>query len=164
MITGPSLKVLLPLAAAALLFGTACGGGGAEPSNPPEPTPEVTGDTPVAPEPETPDAPAPPTADTLVISTPEAASAAIGQVVRVVGTALNAKLAAVVSAGDLKVYCLDRPDGWPSEQVRQEVAVIGTLELTEEFAATTAPDGSISTGTDGGIFAMRECRAEALAP
>lgn len=160
MNNGPLLKVLLPLAAAVLLFGTACGG--VEEPPPPEATPEQVSDTTPAPEVvagEPDDG-----GDTLVVATADAATAAVGQVVRVEGTARNAKLSGVVVASGLHLYCLDQASGWPAELAGQHVAVTGALEFTEEFAATTGPDGAVSAGTDGGVFVIRTCQVQALTP
>ena len=163
MRSGPLLKVLLPLAAAVLLFGTACGSDEASAPTP-EATPEQVSDATPVPEPEAP-APQPEdSGDTLVVGTVEAATAAVAQVVRIEGTARNAKLSGVVVAGGLHVYCLSEADGWPAELAGQEVAVTGLLEFTEEFAARTGPDGLVSAGTDGGVFALRTCEAQVLAP
>ena len=159
----PSPRVLLPLVVAFLLLGAGCGRGG-EPDPTPEQTPAQVSDTTPAPELVTPVVQPPDSGDTLIVATPEAAEVVVGQVVRVVGTARNAKLSAVLVADDLLVYCLDHPDGWSSELLAQRLAVTGKLEFTEEFAATTGPDGAVSTGTDGGVFVFRSCDPLVLTP
>lgn len=146
------------LAAAALLFLGACSGTGA-------PVPGAGGDvTPAQPDPKAPSpSPAPAAAgDVLPVATADAARAALGRTARAEGTARNAKLSGVVVSPDLLVYCLDHPDGWPVAIDGTHVAVTGVLEFTEEFAASRASDGTVSTGTDGGVFVMRACAVESL--
>jgi hypothetical protein len=91
------------------------------------------------------------------------AKAAVGKPVRVEGSAENAKLSAVVSAPDLLVYCLDL-SSWPADLAGKRVIATGTLEYTEKFASTVSPDGLHSAGTDGGVYAIRGCKAELAAP
>ena len=156
---GPLSKVLLPLFAATLLFGVACGGGGEQP---PAPEPEAT----AAPQPDT--TPAPTVepvveepGDTPVIATEQAAHSAVGRQVRVEGTARNAKLSGVVVAEGFHLYCLDRADGWSEALAGKRVAATGTIEFTEEFAATSE-GGAVSAGTDGGVFVVRNCTVQEL--
>lgn len=105
------------------------------------------------------EAAAPPTSAPAVVTLegPEQIRQALGKPVRIEGTAANAKLSAVVVRGDLTIYCLDHP-AWPDEVVRKRVVVDGTLEYTEQFAAKPSPDGAISAGTTGGVYALRPCR------
>ena len=96
-----------------------------------------------------------------LIATAEQASAAIDQLVRVVGEAQDAKLSAVVAKGELLVYCMERgEDGvlaetrWPEGTVGQQVAVTGTLVSSDQFVATVGDEGEISQGTEGSILAV----------
>ena len=84
------------------------------------------------------------------------ATAAAGTVVRVAGTAADAKLAAVVDTGALTVYCLDLSH-WPAERLGQPVVVEGVLEITDEFEAKTSPTGLVSQGTRGAVHVIRRC-------
>jgi hypothetical protein len=104
----------------------------------------------------------PSSSDPIVVTDLVGARDAIGKRAKVVGTAQNAKLGAVIEDEDLLVYCLDR-DSWPKDVTGTRVAVLGTIEWTEEFAAARSPTGEISAGTDGGIFVIRHC-APASAP
>ncbi len=97
----------------------------------------------------------------VLVATAAQATAALGQRVRLLGTADDAKLSAVVQSEALVVYCMGRgADGlltesrWPADVVGQAVAVTGTLEQSEQFTATVAPDGAISQGTEGPILAV----------
>lgn len=93
------------------------------------------------------------------IDSQAAAGAAVGRRVRVSGTARNAKLAGVVSRGDLMVYCLN-VTGWPDQTDGQPVTVRGTLERTGEFAATTGAGGEVSQGTAGAVLVIRRCEIQ----
>ena len=97
----------------------------------------------------------------VLVSTASQAAAALGQRVRLLGTAQDAKLSAVVQSEALLVYCMIRDgDGllvesrWPQGTVGQEVAVTGILEQSEQFTAQVGPDGAISQGTEGPILAL----------
>jgi hypothetical protein len=116
----------------------------------PAATPEVGG------------ASSPGVAAVVEVSDESSARAALGKSVRVRGTARNAKLSAAVLAGGVPIYCLDR-ESWSDELDGQELAVEGILEWTEEFAAKTGPDGAVSTGTSGGVFAIRHSDVKAVA-
>jgi hypothetical protein len=83
-----------------------------------------------------------------------AADANVGKVVEVRGTAKNAKLAAVVMAGDLVVYCLG-VDSWPTKLTNGEVTARGKLEHTDEFAADLG-----TAGTAGKVYVLRACAYE----
>ena len=91
----------------------------------------------------------------------EQALAAIGTTVRISGTAENAKLAAIVIAPWISVYCLDL-DSWPDEVQGQQVEVTGQLNLTDQFQAQVSKDGSISQGTAGGDWTLHGTRFELL--
>src|SRR5262245_2146929 len=71
-----------------------------------------------------------PAGNAVAVTDEASAKAAVGKVVRVEGTAENAKLAAVVAIGDFEVYCWDRKDGW--DDTGGKVAVEGMLEYTDE--------------------------------
>ena len=81
------------------------------------------------------------------------AADAVGTRVRVEGVARDAKLSAVVVAGDLTVYVLDHAR-WPADLAGQRVAVRGVLVFTHAHDAQLAPDGAISQGTSGGVYAI----------
>ena len=76
----------------------------------------------------------------------------LGKMVEVHGTAKNAKLAAVVIAKDLVVYCLGT-DSWPAKLANTEVVARGTLEQTDEFST----DDDASAGTKGKVYVLRAC-------
>ena len=97
-------------------------------------------------------------AATAVTDSPSA-RAAIGKTVRVAGTALNAKLGPVVTTEGLVVYCFGRQE-WSNDELGKPVAVIGTLEQTDDFKAQEGPDGMQSAGTAGGDFVIRDCAVE----
>jgi hypothetical protein len=140
--------ILCPL----LLLLTACGNPQPVemPADPPEPfvkADEVVVDA----------APAVP----VLVANGEQAQAALGQKVRVMGVAADAKLSAVVQSEELLVYCMGKgAEGmlvetrWPEEVVGQRVAVTGLLERSEQFMAVTGPDGAITQGTDAPILAL----------
>jgi hypothetical protein len=88
------------------------------------------------------------------------ATAQIGKSVVVKGIARDAKISAVVVAGNLVVYCLGLAK-WPSEVSGKSVLAHGRLEQTAEFAATRGPGGEVSAGTDGPVWVLRDCRYEA---
>ncbi len=105
----------------------------------------------------------------LLLASADQVDAALEQPVRVVGTAQDAKLSAAVVGDDLLVYCMTRGEGdvlseyrWPEDTLGQQVAVTGTLEQSEQFIATVAPDGAISQGTEGPILAMVDCAVELI--
>ena len=94
-------------------------------------------------------------ADMKTLASSKDAAAALGQTVRITGTAQNAKLSAVVQTGDLVVYCLDRPS-W-KDRAGKPVSVEGKLEQTREFEAQVDDGGAISQGTGGPVFVIRAC-------
>lgn len=100
---------------------------------------------------------------TTAVTDSASARAAIGKTVRVAGTALNAKLGPVVTTEGLVVYCFGRQE-WTNDQLGKPVAVIGTLEQTDDFKAQEGPDGMQSAGTAGGDFVIRDCTVEDPAP
>ena len=90
----------------------------------------------------------------------EQARAALGQRVRVVGQTQRTKLAPSVSTGALHVYCLGL-SGWPDEATGQRVAVTGRIEESDDFEATgSVADGTISQGTSGPVWVLRDCQFE----
>ena len=91
------------------------------------------------------------------VSDSDSAKAAVGKNVRVDGTALNAKLGPVVSAGGLVIYCFGKQE-WSGEEVGQPVVVSGTLEQTDEFKAEVGPDGEQTAGTGGRDWVIRDCK------
>lgn len=107
---------------------------------------------PAAPPPSPPAAPS----DAVTVTSGADARGALGKRVRVTGKAENAKLSAIVMAGDLVVYCLDI-QGWPDELRGFEVTAEGVLEQTDQFRAQVSPDGAISQGTAGGDLVLRGC-------
>lgn len=94
-----------------------------------------------------------------LVTDSESAKAAIGKMVRVAGTALNAKLGPVVSTGGLVVYCFGRQE-WRADQLGNPVEVTGTLEQTDEFKAEVGPDGEQTAGTGGRDWVIRDCKVE----
>lgn len=92
-----------------------------------------------------------------IITEGRAAEEHLGERVEVRGTAKNAKISAVVVAGDLIVYCLG-VDSWPSAIANSQVAAHGTLEQTSEFAA---PQDGESAGTAGAVYVLRSCEYQA---
>lgn len=100
---------------------------------------------------------------TTAVTDSASARAAIGKTVRVAGTALNAKLGPVVTTEGLVVYCFGRQE-WSNDELGKPVAVIGTLEQTDDFKAQEGPDGTQSAGTAGGDFVIRDCTVEDPAP
>jgi hypothetical protein len=92
----------------------------------------------------------------LVLTTLPQALNSTGKMVAFKGIAQNAKLGALVLTKDLGIYCLDKGE-WPENLVGHEIKVEGLLELTDEFAAKAAPDGSISQGTLGKDLVIRRC-------
>lgn len=84
------------------------------------------------------------------------AMAAVGTNVRIAGTALDAKLSAIVDTGTLRVYCLDRSH-WSDDQRDKPVVVEGTLEHTGEFESQTTETGLVTQGTTGKMYVIRRC-------
>lgn len=78
-----------------------------------------------------------------------------GPVERIEGVARNAKLAAVVLAGDRTIYCLER-ESWPEDIDGKRVVVQGVVESTDEFQARRSPSGEISQGTEGSVLVIRK--------
>ena len=84
------------------------------------------------------------------------AQAASGSLVRVRGTAYDAKLSAIVVSDGISVYCLDIEE-WPSGLTGQSIEVTGRLRNTDQFKARVDADGGISQGTTGGDWVMEGC-------
>jgi len=93
--------------------------------------------------------------EVIMVRDVASAKAAIGKMIEVEGVAQNAKLGAIVDGPELMVYCLDRPE-WPSDLVGKTVKVRGTLEVTDQFKATTTPEGGHVAGTMGGDYVFRK--------
>lgn len=91
-----------------------------------------------------------------IVANAEQARAAVGKRVRFEGRAGDAKLSAAVVKSGFVVYCLDRSE-WKGDLSGKNVAVEGTIEYTEEFAAGKTPEGGEMAGTGGGVFVMRKC-------
>jgi hypothetical protein len=144
---GLELTRLLALVAAATV---ACTGGsrsnGASPptGSAPAPVPVVASADAAAPIP--------------VVTDQATAGDNLGKPVEVRGTAVNAKLAAAVKAGDIVVYCLGI-DSWPTKLANTQVTARGTLEFTSELAADSA-GGVVSAGTTGKVYVLRACEYE----
>ncbi len=105
----------------------------------------------------------------VLVATAAQASAAIGQRVRLLGTAQDAKLSAVVNSDELLVYCMMRADDgllvearWPDGAIDQPVAVTGILEQSEQFSAAVDADGAISQGAEGPILAVVDFEIELI--
>ena len=99
----------------------------------------------------------------MLVATIEQAEAALGQRVRVLGTAGDAKLSAVVHSDTLVVYCMERGEGgllvesrWPEGTIGKQVAVTGTLEWSEQFIADVESDGSVRQGAEGGLWVVTD--------
>ncbi len=107
----------------------------------------------------------------VLIGNAQQAEAALGERVRVMGTAGDAKLSAVVQSEELLVYCMGKgaeemlvESRWPEELLGQPVAVTGTLERSDQFMAVTEPDGAISEGTEAPILALVDYTHELVVP
>jgi Domain of unknown function (DUF4440) len=70
------------------------------------------------------------------------------RVVWVVGFAQQAKLGAIVQAGDVPVTCADQHE-WPAELLGRPVVVAGTLSKRTHPALPVGPDGERSAGAEG---------------
>lgn len=70
----------------------------------------------------------------------------LGQKVRVVGEAQNAKLAAHVQGQGISVYCAGL-SGWPDEVVGKQVVVTGVLRRNADVVAKVDESGAVSQGT-----------------
>ncbi len=86
----------------------------------------------------------------------EEVAGAIGQEVRVVGTARDAKLAAAVVVDSSPIYCLGQ-ERWPEGVAGQEVELRGVLVRSDRYAAKVDADGAISQGTEGPVTAVEGC-------
>jgi len=95
-------------------------------------------------------------ADMKTVANSKEAVAALGQTVRITGTAQNAKLGGVVEKGELVVYCLDH-ESW-NARAGKPITVEGKLEQSFMFEAHVIDDGGgITEGTTGPIFVIRTC-------
>ncbi|HEY0255007.1 MAG TPA: hypothetical protein VGC41_25950, partial [Kofleriaceae bacterium] len=90
------------------------------------------------------------------LSTDAEAHASIGKSVTVVGRAGNAKLGAIVEAGELVVYCRGM-EAWPEKLVGTTVTVTGTL--VQDHSYEVQP-GAMTQGTNGPIWALQTCQAK----
>jgi len=107
----------------------------------------------------------------VLVGTAGQADAALGQRVRLLGTAGDAKLSAVVQSDALVVYCMGRGDDgllvesrWPADVVGQEVAVTGILEHSDQFVSVVGEDGAITQGTEGPILAVVDFELQVVEP
>ena len=92
--------------------------------------------------------------ETLLIETHQEAMSVLGQKVRIIGVAQNAKLSAVVTTDRLTVYCIERA-AWGKEFLGRKVEVSGLLEETDQFNARRGEDGVISQGTKRSVLVLR---------
>ncbi len=98
----------------------------------------------------------------VVVRGPGDVKGALGQRVRVEGTARDAKLgAAVIGADGLVVFCLDVAR-WPAEVEGRRVVAEGTLEETSEPQAAVGPGGERSAGIEGSAYVLRRTTWQAL--
>lgn len=151
------------LLAAGALSGIGCGGGESPAPKAAAPEPATATEVPAPPAGPATTAPATMHDGFAVIEDASQADAALGSDVELVGTANNAKLSAVVTRGDLVVYCLNVPT-WDISQHAQELTVRGKLERTDEFEAKPGADGEISQGSDGPVLVIRNCAVVAASP
>lgn len=94
-----------------------------------------------------------PATTAIEVSDLAGAGAAVGKRVRVSGTARNAKLSAVVVAGELVVYAVAH-DAWPDEVVGKQVAIEGLLER-EQGEPARGPSGELRATAEGPYFVIR---------
>lgn len=119
----------------------------------------------------TPNEPEPPTVTTMPAEpqTPttivygDDARANVGEQVRFVGVAYDAKLGAIVVTDSFSVYCIEL-DEWPMGITGQTVEVTGRLERTDQFAATVNAKGEISQGTAGGDWLLHGVQWQVVEP
>ena len=95
----------------------------------------------------------------IVVHDSTGAKAHIGKLVAVKGIARDARISAAIVADDLVVYCPGLAN-WPGGMSGKPVLVHGRLEQTDEFSAKRGPGGELSAGTDGAVWALRDCRYE----
>jgi hypothetical protein len=86
-----------------------------------------------------------------------------GKTVRLVGRAVNARLAAMVDGEGFTVYFIPYSE-WPDDLVGQPVEVVGLLERTDDYEAQVGPDGARTAGTGGGDWVIRTGQARAVSP
>lgn len=89
-------------------------------------------------------------APAMPVEVPREVLKLVGQRVRLVGIAQNAKGGAVVLIGDVPVYIAGK-DAWPEALRTKRVSLGGTL-VNEQYlpVATVSPKGEVSQGTSGG--------------
>lgn len=103
-----------------------------------------------------------------VITRNEQALPLLGQMVRVQGTARDAKLSAVIEGESLLIYGLVQGEGsfvesrWPPDALGQPVVATGRLVQTDQFSASAGADGAISQGTEGPILGLIEFQYQVL--
>lgn len=78
------------------------------------------------------------------------------QTVSFTGIARDAKLGAVIEAGDRVVYCSGL-QAWPAELSGREVTAHGRLERVESEPLMNER-GEVSAGVEGPIWVLRDCR------
>ncbi len=83
--------------------------------------------------------------------------AALGQRVRVQGTAAREKLGDSVDVGGLVLICLDHR--FPDDRIGRTVLVEGVLDETRDFQAVRGPHGEVSQGTESeaALLVLRAC-------
>lgn len=92
-----------------------------------------------------------------LVTTVSEARAALGQLVRVTGTAVREKLGDSVDGAGVQVVCVD--SRFPDDRIGGTVTVEGHLEMTQEFSAVVGPGGEIGQGTAPGtsLLVIRDC-------
>lgn len=99
-----------------------------------------------------------PTAATpRVVRTLAEARAALGQRVRVQGTAGREKLGDSVDVDGMALVCLDHRFG--DDRIGRTVRVEGVLDETRDFQAVRGPRGEVSQGTESevALLVLRAC-------
>jgi Domain of unknown function (DUF4440) len=76
----------------------------------------------------------------------------------VVGIAHNAKLGAVVQAGEHELYCGGRPE-WPFDIAGRPVVMAGTVTRRSTPALAVGPQGERSAGAEGAAWMLSPCAA-----
>lgn len=100
----------------------------------------------------------PPTAATpRPVRTLAEARVALGQRVRVQGTAGREKLGDSVDVGGMVLICLDHR--FADDRIGRTVSVEGVLDETRDFEAVRGPRGEVSQGTesDAPLLVLRGC-------
>lgn len=86
---------------------------------------------------------------------------ALGKLVVVEGVAQNAKIAALVEAGDFMVYVVAK-HAWRDAEVGKRVRVVGELHRSDAWKAYTTADGAVTQGTAGSILLLRDAIATVI--